>query len=82
MLENKNRISDPKITQNVTQRLASCNIRSPSRVVVASVNGQVTLSGNVQYAHQRQSALQATRAVEGVRRVVDLLKLIAAPRRQ
>ncbi len=82
MRESTHRIPDPKITQQVTQRLASCGIRSPSRVTVASANGEVTLSGIVQYQHQRQSALHATRAVAGVRRVVDVMKLIAAPHRQ
>ncbi len=81
MQENKNKISDPKIMQNVTQRLASCGIRSPSRVVVTSANGQVTLTGMVQYQHQRHSILQAARNIAGVRGVVDLLKLIVAPRK-
>jgi osmotically-inducible protein OsmY len=82
MRESTHRISDPKIAQQVSQRLASCGIRSPSHVTVASANGEVTLSGTVQYQHQRHSALQATRAVDGVRRVVDVMKLIATPRRQ
>ena len=82
MRESGRRISDPKITQQVSQRLASCGIRPPSHVTVASANGDVTLSGTVQYQHQRQSALQATRAVDGVRRVIDVMKLIATPRRQ
>jgi osmotically-inducible protein OsmY len=81
MLESKNKISDPKIILHVTQRLANRGIRSPSRINVKSVNGQVTLSGNIQYEHQRQSALRTTQAIEGVRGVVDLLKLIATPQR-
>jgi osmotically-inducible protein OsmY len=81
MRESGHKISDPKIAQQVTQRLAGCGIRPPSRVTVVSANGQVTLSGTVQYSHQRQSALQATRAVAGVRQVVDVMKLIATPKR-
>ena len=76
--DNKNKISDPKITQTVTQRLANRGIRSPSRINVTSASGQVTLSGNIQYEHQRQAVVHTTRAVEGVRRVVDMLKLIVA----
>jgi osmotically-inducible protein OsmY len=82
MRESTNRISDPKITQQVSQQLAACGIRAPSRVTVVSSNGEVTLSGTLQYQHQRQSAVRATRAVDGVRRVVDVLKLIATPHRQ
>jgi osmotically-inducible protein OsmY len=73
--------SDPKIIQFITQKLTSCGIRAPSRVVVSSVNGQVTLTGSVQFAHQRQAVLHATRGVDGVRRVIDSLKLIATPGR-
>jgi BON domain len=81
MQDNKNRISDPRITQAVTQRLANRGIRPPSRISVTSANGQVTLSGSIQYEHQRHAVLHTTRAVEGVRRVVDMLKLITTPPR-
>lgn len=81
MLSSNNKVPDPKILQAVTQRLASGGLRAPSRVVVTSVNGQVTLSGMVQYTHQRQAALRATRSVNGVVRVVDMMKLIATPKR-
>ena len=82
MRDSKNRIADPKIIQQVSQRIAACGIRAPSRVTVVSSNGEVTLSGTLQYQHQRQSAVRATQAVDGVRRVIDVLKLIAAPGRQ
>lgn len=81
MHSSNNKVSDPKVAQAVTQRLASGGLRAPSRVVVTSVNGQVTLSGVVQYDHQRQSALRATRGVNGVLRIVDMMKLIATPKR-
>jgi osmotically-inducible protein OsmY len=74
-------ISDPKITQNATQKLASSGLRAPSRVLVTSSSGQVTLTGSIQYEHQRQAALQAVRGIAGVRNVVDRLQLIPAPRR-
>src|SRR5438552_433773 len=76
--DNKNKVSDPKIIQTVTLRLANRGIRPPSRINVISASGQVTLSGSIQYEHQRQAVLQTTRAVAGVRRVVDMLKLIVA----
>jgi osmotically-inducible protein OsmY len=77
----RDKVPDGKITQQVTQRLSSGGIRPPSRVVVATANGEVTLSGNIQYEHQRQAAMQATRGVDGIRRVVDRLSVIPAPRR-
>ena len=75
------KISDPKIAQHVTQRLANRGIRSPSHINVTSSGGQVTLSGSIQYQHQRQAALQTARGVEGVKGVVDMLKSIATPMR-
>ncbi len=76
MQDNKN--SDPKIAQQVSQRLAGCGLRAPSRVTVSSASGQVTLSGSIQYEHQRHPALRAAGGVAGVQRVIDLLKIIAA----
>lgn len=74
-------IPDPRITQQVSQRLSGCGIRAPSRVSVASVKGDVTLTGAIQYEHQRQAAMHATRGVDGVRRVIDHLQVIPrAPR--
>jgi osmotically-inducible protein OsmY len=67
----KKRVPDPKILQSVSRRLASSGIRAPSTVTSTSMNGDVTLSGTLQYEHQRSSALQAVQGVEGVRRVID-----------
>jgi len=69
--------SDPKIAQNITQRLSGSGIRAPSKVTVRSTKGEVTLSGTIQYEHQRSVALSAARGEPGVRRVVDNLR--AAP---
>jgi osmotically-inducible protein OsmY len=73
--------SDPKITQNITQRLQGCGIRAPSKVTIASAGGQVTLSGTIQYEHQRQQAMKAVQGVSGVRRVVDNLRVAPAAKR-
>jgi osmotically-inducible protein OsmY len=73
--------SDPKIAQNITQRLSSCGIRAPSRVTITSSGGQVTLSGTIQYEHQRQQAMKAVQGVSGVRRVVDNLRTAPAAKR-
>lgn len=72
---------DPKIAQNITQRLQGCGIRSPSRVTIASAGGQVTLSGTIQYEHQRAQAMKAVQGVSGVKRVVDNLTVAPAAKR-
>jgi osmotically-inducible protein OsmY len=45
----------------------------------------VTISGKIQYEHQRQLALRSAGAVEGVGRIVDQLQVIpreAPPKNQ
>jgi osmotically-inducible protein OsmY len=73
MLSRKGQIPDQTITERVTQLLSNRGLRSPCRVSVTTLNGEVTLSGTVQHAHQKVSAVQATRGANGVRRVVDQL---------
>jgi osmotically-inducible protein OsmY len=68
---------DKAITQQVSQRIATRGIRSPCRVDVQSKNGEVTLTGNVQYAHERTAVMQAASSTSGVRHVVD--RMIVKP---
>lgn len=62
---------DQVITQHVTNKLAKGGISSPCRVAVQTKNGDVTLSGTVQYLHQKGSAVKAASGIAGVRRVHD-----------
>ncbi len=68
-------IPDAKIIEHAARRLSSSGVRAPSRVTVTSTNGNVTLAGTLQYENQRQAAMRAVMGVEGVRRVVDQLKI-------
>ena len=63
--------ADQKITSAVELKLANRGLRSPCRVLVMTKNGEVTLSGLVQHAHQKSAAVQAATSVTGVRRVTD-----------
>jgi osmotically-inducible protein OsmY len=72
---------DRTIIQQVTQRLATRGIRSPCSIAVQSKNGEVTLTGNIQYPYQRSAAIQAASTAEGVRHVVDRLTIKAAVKR-
>lgn len=71
-------VSERALIQQVSQKLANRGIRSPCRVQVQSRNGDVTLSGTVQFAHQKGAALQLVNAISGVRRVIDQLVVKAA----
>ena len=57
------KIQDPTISQRVSETLSSLGIRAPCRVTVVSNKGNVTLSGTIQYEHQRHMALRASKAV-------------------
>jgi osmotically-inducible protein OsmY len=72
---------DRTIAQQVTQRLATRGLRSPCRIDVQSKNGEVTLTGDIQYPYQRSAALQAASTASGVRQVVDRLTVKPAVKR-
>ena len=67
--------SDKTILKKVNQRLSRTSIGSQSRVTATVRNGQVTLSGSIQYENQRRPAMRAANGVEGVSRIVDQMKL-------
>ncbi len=71
------KISDPMISQKVQEKLSNMGIRAPCRVTVASNKGMVTLSGSIQYEHQRHIVVHAIQAVTGVQRVLDQLRVTA-----
>lgn len=72
------KIPDRTITQQVQNQLAGRGLAAPCRVTVATQNGNVTLSGNVQFAHQKSMAVRVASAMQGVRRVIDRLVVKAA----
>jgi hypothetical protein len=45
-------------------------------VRVEAHNGDVTLSGEVQYEHQKSLAVDVAKHVQGVRRVIDQLRVM------
>ncbi len=65
--------SDKVISQQVNRQLVKQGVSWPSKVHVETRSGEVTLSGSVQYFHQKQAAVGAAIGVTGVRRVVDEL---------
>ena len=76
MFGKKEPISDRDLNQKVTQSLSCHGVRPPCKVAVTSMKGTVTLSGQIQYEHQRQLAKQTARNVDGVQRIVDQLQVI------
>jgi osmotically-inducible protein OsmY len=70
------KVKDTVITQKVKEKLSGAGIRAPCHVTAVSTNGQVTVSGSIQFEHQRPIALRAIRGVTGVQRVVDQMRLL------
>ena len=81
MLQHKNAVPDHTLTQRTQRQLAGRGLRAPCEIAVQTHNGMTTLSGKVEYAHQKQSALAAARGVQGVRGVLDQLQVIPTARR-
>jgi osmotically-inducible protein OsmY len=72
----KNIIPDRTIDQKVNQQLSNRGMRPPCKVAASSKSGTVTLTGKIQYEHQRNVCTQTVRRVEGVKRIVDQLQVI------
>ena len=53
MLSYQDRVPDKTIERKVTQRLGRAGLGSQSRITVVVRNGQVTMSGTLQYDTQR-----------------------------
>jgi hypothetical protein len=68
-------IPDKTINLKVTQQLSARGMRAPCSIAVQTAKGVVTLSGNIEYEHQRNTAVQAARHLDGVSRVVDNLRV-------
>jgi osmotically-inducible protein OsmY len=73
-------VQDRTITRQVQGRIASRGLTSPCRITVDTAKGEVTLSGSVQHAHQKTTAVQAAQGIAGVRRVLDRLIVKAIPK--
>ena len=69
----KEPIADRTINEQVSHQLISRGMRSPCNITVQAAKGVVTLSGKIEYEHQRSAALQLARRVDGVGRVIDQL---------
>jgi hypothetical protein len=69
--------ADERLRNQLEHKLASHGIRPPCKVVVGVRNGQVTLSGTVQFDYQKRAAAHACRAMSGVKGVVDQIQVAA-----
>ena len=80
-MQRSGQVPDKQLTQKVQQRLSRAGVGSQSAISVQVRNGDVTLSGSLQYEIQRRAVVHAARGITGVRRVVDQLQLKPAARK-
>jgi osmotically-inducible protein OsmY len=66
---------DQRVSESVTRHLSNRGVRPPCNVVVSNRDGSITLSGHIEYEHQRRSAVRAAQNTDGVKRVVDQLQV-------
>jgi hypothetical protein len=70
-----NDATDKSLLKLVTQRLAR-GVAAQSRTTATVQSGTVTLSGTLRYEAQRTPIVKEVARIAGVRRVVDLLKVL------
>jgi hypothetical protein len=67
--------TDEKLQKLVDQRLMRGGAGSQSRITAQVSQGNVTVSGNLQYEAQRSPLVKNISRVAGVRRVIDQLRV-------
>jgi osmotically-inducible protein OsmY len=75
-----NHSKDYQITRSVINKLASRGF-GEAHLTVCTSNGLVTVTGRVQYAHQKQAAIKAIAGMAGIRRVVNQVAVKPATKR-
>ncbi len=75
----ESRRADTSVSADVRRRLRERPELDPRRVGVMVLDGKVTLSGTVSLPAHRRVAETTARGVAGVRRIVNRLKIEAAP---
>ena len=72
----RNAIEDGGLTAKIKSKMALDDTIKASRIDVDTANRVVTLTGTVETDAQRQRALQLARETDGVRNVVDRIKVV------
>jgi hypothetical protein len=76
----RNEVSDRDLLKSINQRLARTGTGSSSKVSVSVKQGNVTLTGSLQHAYQRDPIVKAITRVTGVRRVNDQMQHVVKKR--
>ena len=66
---------DDRLELKLTNKLGNIGLRTPCRIQVEVYQGGVTLKGMVLYDYQKRAAISAARSMDGVKSVIDQLKV-------
>ena len=69
-----NQIPDQTVLKSVLQKMTRKGTSS-SRVTATVRSGDVTLTGTIDYEHQRRSVVSSATNIPGVKRVIDQLRV-------
>lgn len=70
-----NRIPDATLLRNVERKLLQ-RCSSGNRISAIVSGGSATISGNISHEHERKPIIRTVSGVQGVRRVIDQLRLV------
>jgi osmotically-inducible protein OsmY len=68
---------DQRVNEQVIRQLSNHGVGSPCKVAVSTREGSTTLSGQIEYEHQRRLAMRVAQNTAGVKRVVDQLQVVS-----
>ena len=69
-----NQVPDKTLLKGVQQKMMRKGVNS-NRVTVTVRNGDVTVTGTIDYEHERRSVIGSMNGVPGVKRVIDQLRV-------
>ncbi len=70
----KNQIPDKTLLRSVLQNMMRKGTNS-SRVTATARSGDVTITGTIDYEHQRRPILNSANNITGIKRVIDQLRV-------
>ena len=71
---------DDRLEMRITNKLSNVGLRAPCRFTVEVHNSTVKIKGKVQFDYQKRAALMAIRSMDGVKGLIDDLKVEAPVR--
>lgn len=75
------KIPDKELLKNVLRRMTQKGTSS-SRVTATVSGGDATIAGTVAYEYERHAILRSVASVQGIRRVIDQLRVVPKQRPQ